>query len=60
MTIKVELDDTKFKATEKYLKKKGVEMNLQSVIEQAAKETLDKAYNKYVPKDVKEYLSSED
>lgn len=60
MTIKVDLDDKIYKATQMYLKKKGAELDLQQLVEKAAKESLDKAFNKYVPKDVKEFLFSEE
>lgn len=60
MKITIELDDKIYKATALYVKKKGSEIDLQGLIEKAAKDSLDKAFTKFVPKDVKEYLFSDE
>lgn len=60
MIIKIEVDEKIYNATETYLKKRGGDdTELCDLLTQGAASSLDKAYSKYVPKAVRDYIDLE-
>ena len=60
LTIKIDVDEKLYKTTQLYLIKKGTdEKELDNIIKQSAADALSKAFNKNVPKAIREYIDLE-
>lgn len=57
MKITIEINDEKANAINLYMKKHNPNENLSSLIQKSAEETSEKAYNKYVPKAIRDYFN---